>query len=180
MVSADYRAADTLFSLTFNQDKGTDTARFFYAVTTLIKTIDKQSVQSMPDSFGVESFGRNPLSWSADFPADQQGWPIPPAEMSSLSVLNLLCSNLTQRIFAAIEILNGLSNRDIIILLNTEGTGSGVVMVDWADTALIRSGLHLINSHLVTLSGYDTELPLSEIVALRDAMNLNAEQLLDR
>ena len=100
--------------------------------------------------------------------------------MSSLSVLNLLCSNLTQRIFAAIEILNGLSNRDIIILLNTEGTGSGVVMVDWADTALIRSGLHLINSHLVTLSGYDTELPLSEIVALRDAMNLNAEQLLDR
>jgi hypothetical protein len=180
LVSADYRAADTLFSLAFNQDKGNDTAGFFYAVTTLIKTIDEQSVQNMLDSFGVESFGRNPLSWSADFPVDQQGWPIPPAGMSSQSVLNLLYSDLTQRVSAAIDILVGLSNRDLIILLNAEETGGGVVMVDWADTALIRSGLHLINSLLLTLSGYNTELPLSEIVALRDAMNLNAEQLLNR
>ncbi|XOV70664.1 MAG: hypothetical protein ACFHW5_18415 [Verrucomicrobiota bacterium] len=175
---ADYRAAHSLFSVALNQEPSNDTARLFLAATTIIKTIDKPLVQSTLDAFRFHSFGRNPLNWNSDFPQDEKGWPVMPLGWDVQSVVDLLCTELAESIDEALQIMEGLSNRDLIILLQQQETGAGVILVDWGDVALIRSGLHLIRSGLYSLSNFDFRLALSEIIVMREDPLLNVEDAL--
>ena len=178
-VDGDYRTAHSMFEQAHSKEKSNASVRFFMALTTLVSVIDDSEVQVALNAFGFQSIGRNPLNWAASAPADERGWPITPAGWASDKVLNLVFQNLSTGLGDAFSLLEGISNKDALIMLTAEETGSDIIFVDWGDVSLIKAGIMFLRSMISNLEAYNTKITLADVLALRDSLDIRVDNLLE-
>ena len=174
----DYRAAHSMFAQAFSRDKSNASVRLFMALTTIVSVIDDSEVQAALNAFGFEALGRNPLNWGASAPTDESGWPRAPAGWSSDKVLDLVFENLSDGLGGAYVLLDGISNRDALVMLTAEETGSEIIFVDWGDISLLKAGIMFAQSLVSNFGAYNTNMTLADVFALRDSTDISVDNLL--
>jgi len=164
--------ANDYFESALGEDPSHDEANLYYSVTRMLALTYQEDFNRLLDGFGVQASGRDLFNWTAELPHDMEGnLDLPDASPRGSDITAFIEDVVLNEIDAALANLDRLEDTSSqattpITVLSGEMIGTDRDMeVDYGDVALYRSFLNTAKAFLLTLTGYNLDIDIDDVLA---------------
>jgi hypothetical protein len=153
-------------------------ANFFYAGTRLMTLVNQSATQDFLDRLGFAAIGRDIYNWNSKPARDAFGRRITPAGVNAQEGTAHLKSTLRPELQAARANLAKVTSPGFEIALTASETTTASVSIDIADVSLLIALTHFLEYFLYTTDSWNLNAILTDLDALHQSNQLNAERIL--
>ncbi len=154
------------------------TANVLYAATRVLAWPYSRPAQNMMDRLGMTQTNRDLYLWTAKIPHDTNGVPIPPNDLSSGEVLDLVRTNLLTELSGALGNLAKVTDTNFLLNLTSNETKMGDVTLDFGDVQILRALLHAGEFFIYSIHSYDLNAQFNALYSMHQRGELTIDQLL--
>lgn len=170
--------ANSRFAQAVATDPSHEEANAFYAGTRLMSLVDQPATQDFLDRLGLGAMGRDIYNWSSKPARDAFGRRITPAGVNAQEGTAHLRTTLRPELQAARANLAKVTSPGFEITLSAAETTTASVSIDLADVSLLVALTHFLEYFLYTTDSWNLDALLTDLDALHQANQLNAERIL--
>ncbi|GJQ57685.1 MAG: hypothetical protein D8M57_00405 [Candidatus Scalindua sp. AMX11] len=161
----DFVCAHTKFITALGECPESEEANFFASLTLIAGLLDTPELKTLLDRFGVESHGRDILSWTAGVPRDIDGKIVFPSDSpKGGEVVEYLKTDLLPHVEVALASLDKVGNSFSSLITFKRDAELTEMEVDYGDAAFYRAGLLFVKSIINLISSYDLDLDIDDTV----------------
>lgn len=157
-----------------------ETANFFVAVTRLLALSGTPGGSAFLDKLGFTASGRNPWGWRSTVPANSDGSPVPPENMSASELSDALRSLWLPALQASGSNLAKITSPGFELTLASIETGLDTVTVDLGDVLMLRAMIRVAEYGIHTVHSWNLDVQLTTVAAYLAEEGPTLEMLLQQ
>jgi len=178
LAAHDLMDANTNFAAALALVPNHATADVFYAATRLLALPNQPAGQAFLNRLGVAATNRSIYNWTALPPADTNGIPLAPTNLSAAEISDFLLTNIMGQVIGAASNLAWITDTNFTLTLTSNETTTVGVTVDYGDLLLLQAGLQAAQYAGYTIHSWNLDAQLTTLRSLLTNTNTTAQGFL--